>query len=178
MAGPTRRPQRSIVLVGLMGAGKTTVGRRLAKRLGLPFADADAEIERAAGIGIAEIFERFGEPAFREGERRVIGRLIDRPQSVIATGGGAFVDAQTRALILDRCTAIWLDADLDTLTERVSRRDHRPLLNGRNPREVLAGLAAVRSPIYAQAHIAVRSGGLPHDAVVERIVLALAARAP
>lgn len=177
MARRARRPNRSIVLVGLMGAGKTTVGRRLARRLDLPFVDADAEIERAAGIGIAEIFERFGEARFREGERRMLARLVEQPPCVIAAGGGAFIDTHTRALILERCIAVWLDVDLDTLTERVSRRDHRPLLNGRDPRAVLVGLAAARNPIYAQAHIAVRPGDMSHDAVADRIVLALAGRA-
>ena len=165
--------QRSIALVGLMGAGKSSVGRRLARRLGVPFLDSDAEIERAAGIGIAEIFERFGEARFREGERRAIARLAEGPPCVIATGGGAFVDAGTRALLLERCTAVWLDADLDTLTERVSRRGGRPLLNGRPPREALAELAAERRACYAEAPIAIRNGHLPQDAVVERILVAL-----
>src|SRR6476620_10354207 len=121
-------PDRSIVLVGLMGAGKTTVGRRLAKRLGLAFADSDEEIEKAADQKIADIFERFGEPSFRDGERRVVRRLIEGPPKVIATGGGAFVDSETRALILERCIAIWLTAEPETLAERVKRRDTRPLL--------------------------------------------------
>ena len=118
---------RSIVLVGLMGAGKSTVGRRLARRLRLAFADSDEEIERAADHSIPEIFDRFGEANFRDGERRVIARLIEGPPKVIATGGGAFMNGETRRLILDRCFAIWLDADVETLAERVSRRDHRPL---------------------------------------------------
>lgn len=171
-----RREQRSIALVGLMGVGKTSVGRRLAQRLRLAFVDSDAEIERAAGLAIREIFERFGEARFREGERRTIARLVAGPPCVIATGGGAFVDAGTRALILERCVAVWLDADLDTLTERVSRCDQRPLLRGGNPREALAALAAARNPIYAQAHIAVRNGHLSCDAVVNRILVALAGR--
>ena len=116
-----------------MGAGKSTVGRRLAKRLGLPFVDADEEIEAAAGLSIAEIFERYGEAHFRDGERRVLARLIDGPPRVIATGGGAFMDAETRALILERCIAIWLDAEVETLAERVGRRGHRPLLKGTGP---------------------------------------------
>lgn len=168
-----RAEQGSIALVGLMGAGKSSVGRRLARRLDLPFRDSDAEIEHAAGLGIAEIFERFGEARFREGERRVIARLVAGPACVIATGGGAFVDRGTRALLLERCTAVWLDADLDTLTERVSRRGGRPLLNGRPPREALAALAAERRDCYAEAPIAIRNGHLPHDAVVERILVAL-----
>jgi shikimate kinase len=164
---------RSIVLVGLMGVGKSTVGRRLAKRLGLEFADSDSEIEAAAGYTINEIFERFGEASFRDGERRVIARLVAGPPKVIATGGGAFIDPQTRALILDRCTAIWIDADILVLAERVSRRDSRPLLKNRKPAEVLSELAAIRNPIYAEAHIHVRSSPTPHDNMVEQILKAL-----
>lgn len=170
------RPDRSIVLVGLMGAGKSTVGKRLARRLGLVFADSDDEIERAADRTISEIFQRFGEASFRDGERRVIARLIGGPPKVIATGGGAFMDEQTRALILDRCIAVWLDADIATLADRVGRRSHRPLLAGKNPAEVLEGLAAVRNPVYAQAHLHIRSRAAPHEWTVERIVEALAER--
>ena len=177
MPTPLPRPDRPIVLVGLMGAGKSTVGRRLARRLGLPFVDADEEIERAADRTIPEIFDRFGEPAFRAGERRVIARLLDGGARVIATGGGAFVDAATRALILERCVAVWLDADVDTLAERVERRDTRPLLRGREPRAALAALAAQRNALYAEAHLRVRSGQMPHEEMVDRIVAALAARA-
>jgi shikimate kinase len=169
------RPDRCIVLVGLMGVGKSTVGRRLAKRLGLPFVDSDEEIEKAADHKIAEIFDRFGEAAFRDGERRVITRLIGGPPKVVATGGGAFLDDRLRALILERCIAIWLDADIGTLAERVSRRDHRPLLRGRDPTLLLADLAAARNPIYAQAHLHIQSQSIPHDRAVERIVEALAA---
>jgi shikimate kinase len=169
----TVRPDRPIVLVGLMGVGKSTVGRRLAGRLGLPFVDADTEIERAAGMTIAEIFERYGEAHFRDGERRVIARLIDGTPKVIATGGGAFINDETRMLILDRAIAVWLDADLDTLVERTGRRNHRPLLRDRNPREVLAELAAKRNPIYAQAPIHVESRPAPHDATVRAILAAL-----
>lgn len=165
---------RTIVLVGLMGAGKSTIGRRLAVRLGLPFVDADAEIERASGLSIAEIFERFGEAHFRDGERRVIARLIDGPVKVVATGGGAFVAADTRALILARAVAVWLDADIATLAERVKRRDTRPLLRDRDPAEVLAELARVRNPLYAEAHIHISSKPTPHDATVRAIVAALA----
>lgn len=163
----------SLVLVGLMGVGKSTIGRRLAARLHLPFVDADEEIERAAGMTIQEIFDRHGEAAFRDGERRVIARLIDGPRKVIATGGGAFVNDQTRSLILDKATAIWLDADIDILVGRVSRRDGRPLLKGKDPREVLVRLAKERSPFYAQAPIRVRSTDSPHDATVEAIVEAI-----
>jgi shikimate kinase len=169
-------PDRPIVLVGLMGAGKTTVGRRLARRLGLPFVDADEEIEAAAQRSIGEIFERFGEAQFRDGERRVIARLIEGPPKVIATGGGAFVDERTRALILERCIAIWLDADLATLAERVTRREHRPLLKNRAPLPVLEDLAAARYPIYSEAHLRVRTEPMPHEQAVDRIVEALAAR--
>jgi shikimate kinase len=165
--------QRPIVLVGLMGVGKTTVGRRLANRLDLPFVDADEEIVRAANLSIVEIFERFGEAHFRDGERRVIARLIDQVPKVIATGGGAFIEAETRALILENATVIWLTADIDTLVERVTRKNDRPLLRTQNPAETLRNLAKVRNPIYAQAHIHVQSQGGPHDATVDAILKAL-----
>jgi shikimate kinase len=166
---------RPVVLVGLMGVGKTTVGRRLAARLGLPFVDADQEIELAAGLKIAEIFERFGEDHFRDGERRVIARLIDGRPKIIATGGGAFMNDETRALILERATAVWLDADIDTLATRVSRRDNRPLLRGKDARTVLQELATVRNPVYALAAFHVRSQAQPHEATVEAIVRKLKA---
>jgi shikimate kinase len=169
---------KSIALIGMMGAGKSTVGRRLAKRLGLPFVDADEEIEAAAGLSIAEIFERYGEAHFRDGERRVLARLIEGPPCVIAAGGGAFMDPGTRALMLARCTAIWLDVEVEILAERVGRRDHRPLLKGQDPLIRLRDLAAVRNPIYAEAHIAISSGGLAHDKTVERIIEALASDPP
>lgn len=168
-----RRDKRAIVLVGLMGVGKSTVGRRLATRLGLPFVDADAEIERAADMSIPEIFARFGEAHFRDGERRVIARLIDGTRRVVATGGGAFINPETRALILDKATAVWLDADIATLVERVSKRGGRPLLEGRDPSQVLAELAAARNPIYAQAPIRVESKAAPHDVTVNAILAAL-----
>jgi shikimate kinase len=176
LPAPPFAPSRSIVLVGLMGAGKSTVGKRLARRLGLPFVDADEEIERAADHSISEIFDRFGEPAFRDGERRVIARLIEGPLKVIATGGGAFMNEATRALILERCTAVWLDADIETLADRVGRRDTRPLLRVAEPKAVLEELAARRNPIYAQAHLRVPTEPVPHEQVVERIVQALEAR--
>lgn len=166
--------RKPIVLVGLMGSGKTTVGKRLAARLRWPFVDADQEIEVAATMPIPEIFSRFGEPHFRDGERRVIARLMDGGARVIATGGGAFVDPQTRALILQKGTAIWLDASLDTLVARVSKRSNRPLLTGRDPAEVLAGLAEVRNPCYAEAPIHIYSRNGPHDEAVEAILQALA----
>jgi shikimate kinase len=172
-AASSARLDRPIVLIGLMGAGKTTVGRRLAQRLGLPFVDADEEIETAAGMTISEIFATFGEPYFRDGERRVIARLIDGSPKVIATGGGAFMNDKTRALILDRATAVWLEADLETLVDRVRRRTTRPLLKDRDPREVLGELAKVRNPVYALAPIHVRSQPSPHDATVKAILKAL-----
>lgn len=171
-AHPIPRP---IVLIGLMGAGKTTVGRRLAQRLGLPFVDADEEIETAAGMTVSEIFDRFGEPYFRDGERRVISRLIDGSPKVIATGGGAFMNERTRALILERTTAVWLEADIDVLVERVRRRATRPLLKGRDPHQVLRDLANARNPVYALAPIHVRSQPSPHDATVKAILRALSA---
>jgi len=170
------RFDRPLVLIGLMGVGKSTIGKRLAARLRLPFVDADHEIERAAGLSITEIFERFGETEFRDGERRVIARLIDGRPKVIATGGGAFMQDETRELILKRALSIWLDADLDVLAERVGRREgSRPLLKGRDARTALAELAAIRNPIYALAHVHVRSQPLPHDATVDNILKALAA---
>ena len=170
------RPDRCIVLVGLMGAGKSTVGKRLAKRLNLAFVDSDEEIERAADRTISEIFERFGEASFRDGERRVIARLVGGPPKVIATGGGAFMDPRTRSLILDRGIAVWLDADIATLVDRVARRDNRPLLSGKDPGEVLERLAAIRNPVYAQAHLRIRSQAMPHERTVERIIEALVER--
>jgi shikimate kinase len=166
---------RPVTLVGLMGAGKTTVGRRLAARLRLPFVDADAEIETASGMTIAEIFEKFGEAHFRDGERRVIARLIDGVPKVIATGGGAFIQPDTRALILARTLAVWLDADIATLVERVRRRNTRPLLAGRDPGQVLTELAAIRNPIYAQAPIRIPSKTTPHGDTVAAIITALIA---
>ncbi|MBY8821230.1 shikimate kinase [Sphingomonas colocasiae] len=171
------RPDQPIVLIGLMGVGKSTVGRRLAARLGVPFVDADNEIEAAAGLSIAEIFERYGEPYFRDGERRVIARLIDGRPKVIATGGGAFMQDETRSLILDRAIAIWLDADIDVLASRVSRRDTRPLLRNKDPRQVLTELAAVRNPVYALAPFHVRSQTSPHELTVDAILRVLAERA-
>ena len=165
---------RPVVLVGMMGVGKSSIGRKLARRIGIGFADADDEIELAAGMKIAEIFERFGEDYFRDGERRVIARLIDGVPKVIATGGGAFINGETRSLILAKAISIWLDAELAVLVERVSRRTHRPLLHGRDAREVLSELGAVRNPIYAQANIHIRSDTSPHTLTVENIMKALA----
>ena len=161
------------MLVGLMGVGKSTVGRRLAARLHLPFADADDEIETAAGMTVTDIFARFGEPYFRDGERRVIRRLIDGRPKVIATGGGAFLDGDTRALILAQAVAVWLHADPAILADRVRRRDTRPLLRGRDPLEVLDELARRRDPIYAEAPIHVASHRSPHEATVGAILKAI-----
>jgi shikimate kinase len=169
-----RSPDRSIVLVGLMGAGKTTVGRRLAKRLRLPFVDSDEEIEKAADRKISEIFERFGEASFRDGERRLIRRLIAGPPKVVATGGGAFVDAETRALILDHCIAVWLKAEPETLAARVGRRNHRPLLRDKDALATLRDLGEVRNRYYAEAHVHVCSRAVPHARIVQHIVEALA----
>ncbi|MFT3966852.1 MAG: shikimate kinase [Sphingobium sp.] len=166
-------PERSLVLIGMMGVGKSTVGRRLAHRLALPFVDADEAIEAAAGMTIQEMFDRHGEAAFRDGERRVIARLIDGDRKVVATGGGAFMQPETRALILDKATAVWLDADIDILVERVSRKEGRPLLRNRDPRAVLTELAAVRNPFYALAPIHVVSSATPHEATVDKILEAL-----
>jgi len=166
--------QRPIVLVGLMGSGKSTIGRRLAARLGMAFADADDEIEHAAGMTISEMFAKFGEAHFRDGERRVIARILEGKPLVLATGGGAFVNDETRALILERSLCIWLDADIPTLVERVGRRSHRPLLKDRDPAEVLRELAAVRNPIYAEAHLRISSASTPHEHTVQAILEALA----
>jgi shikimate kinase len=167
-------PVRSIVLVGLMGAGKTKIGRRLAARLGLPFFDSDEEIETAAGETIEEIFANRGEAVFRDGERRVIARLLAGPVHVLATGGGAFMDAQTRRLIARRGASVWLRADLNVLFSRVSRRTNRPLLKTPDPRAVLAELIERRYPIYAQADVTVDSGEGPADVTASRVIARLA----
>jgi shikimate kinase len=168
-------PDRSIALVGLMGSGKTSVGRRLAARLGLPFVDSDEEIERAAGRSVADIFESYGEPEFRDLERRVLARLLSGAPQVIGTGGGAFIDDQTRALMRERCTSIWLRAEIATLVKRVRGNDRRPLLKDKDPETVLTALAAARGPIYAEADIIIASGDRAHDVTVAKIVEALAA---
>lgn len=163
----------TVALVGMMGAGKSSVGKRLATRLNLPFRDADTEIETAAGCTINEIFERYGEPAFRDGERRVIARLLTEPPQVLATGGGAFIDDATRAEIKKHAVSIWIKAPLEVLLDRVTRRDTRPLLKNGDPREIVTRLLADREPIYAQADLAVDSADGPHAVAVERIVEAL-----
>lgn len=168
-------PRRSIVLVGLMGAGKSKIGRRLASRLGLPFFDSDPEIEAAAGETIEEIFANRGERVFRVGERRVIARLLAQPVHVLATGGGAFMDPATRALIGRRAVSLWLRADLDVLVIRVSRRSNRPLLKEGDPRAILAELIERRHPVYAEADVVVDSGSGSPEATVTRAIAALAA---
>jgi shikimate kinase len=165
----------TVVLVGLMGAGKTCIGSRLAERLGVPFVDADAEIERAAGCSIPDIFALYGEAAFRDGERRVIARLLNDPVQVLATGGGAFMDPETRAAIHAKAIAIWLRADLDLLVKRVARRNDRPLLHGVDPREKLAALMNERDPVYAEADIVVDSIDAPPEETVTTMRRALRA---
>lgn len=167
------RVKRPIVLVGLMGVGKSTVGRKLAEMLGSAFFDADEEIEKAAQRSIAEIFEEFGEAYFRGGERRVIGRLIEEGSGVIATGGGAFVDEETRALILDKAIAVWIHSDIDILVERTSRRNTRPLLKNGDPKEILTRLYKEREPFYSQAQIRVESKNAPHAQTAKAILEAI-----
>lgn len=163
----------SLVLIGLMGAGKTAVGRRLANRLDLPFTDADSEIEQAAGQTVKEIFAEHGEAYFRTGERKVIARLLENGPQVLATGGGAYMDPETRSAIMAHGTSIWLKASLRLLMKRVGRRDNRPLLQVDNPEAVMKKLMAERSPIYAEADITVESREVPHDVIVGMIVDAL-----
>jgi len=161
---------RPLVLVGMMGAGKTTVGRRLANRLGRQFLDSDEEIEKAAHMSIPEIFAQRGEPEFRAGETRVIARVLKDTDIVLATGGGAFVNLETRALIKAGALSVWLKADADILFERVSRRANRPLLKTDNPRATLEKLIADRYPIYAEADITVLSRDVPHEAVASDVI--------
>src|ERR1700739_259125 len=168
-----RLNDRTIALVGLMGAGKTTVGRRLAQALGMPFRDADAEIEAAAGRSVSDIFQASGETAFRDGERRVIARLLNEPPHVLATGGGAFIDDETRAVINDRAISVWLKADVESLARRVARRDTRPLLAGKDPLEVLRSHALARYDRYGEAHIVVETGDFAHQTAVDSIIAAL-----
>jgi shikimate kinase len=167
------QPMKTIVLVGMMGAGKTAIGRRIAKRLNLDFIDADDEIETAAGCAIEDIFKLHGEAEFRDGERRVIKRLLQQPVHVLATGGGAFMDAETRAEIHNNSVSVWLRADFDVLWRRVSRRSHRPMLKTDNPRETLAALIEKRYPIYATADVTVDSRDAPPEETVDRVVAAL-----
>ena len=157
--------------------GKSSIGRRLAAALNMPFRDADAEVEAAAGRPIAEIFENYGEQAFRDGERRVIARLLGEPPHVLATGGGAFMNADTRALIKEKAISVWLKADIEILARRVSRKENRPLLAGKEPLDVLTAQARDRYPSYAEADIAVETGDTPHQVAVEAIIQALSQRA-
>ncbi len=173
MAERLVRTDKSIVLVGLMGSGKSAVGRRLARRLAMPFVDADEEITAAAGCSINDIFELYGEAAFRDGERKVIARLLDDAPQVLATGGGAFMDPDTRARIADTAISVWLRAGLDTLVARTRKRDHRPLLNEGDPRDVLDRLMQERYPIYAQADLTVDSREESADATADAVVEAL-----
>jgi shikimate kinase len=170
-----RLGRRSIVLVGMMGVGKSSVGRRLAARLGIPFADADTEIEKAAGMSIADIFARHGEADFRSGEARVIARLLESGPQVLATGGGAFMNVKTRDAIRAKGVSIWLKAEFEVLLRRISkRRNERPLLQTDDPAETLRTLLAEREPIYAQADLTVHSRDVSHDAIVADIMTALA----
>ena len=164
---------KPIVLVGMMGSGKSSVGKRLAARLGLTFHDADDEIEAAAGMSIAEIFQRYGEPYFRDGERRVIARLLDSGASVLATGGGAFAQDATRAIIKERGISIWLDVPVPILVERVARRSHRPLLHNRDPQEAITELLDKRRPAYAEADFRITSDSTPHARAVDLIISVL-----
>ncbi len=164
----------SVVLIGLMGAGKTAIGRRLATRLGLNFVDADTEIEQAAGKSISDIFADHGESHFRNGERRVITRLLGDGPQVLATGGGAYMNDETRKTIAEYGVSVWLKADLKVLMERVVRRDHRPLLKTKDPDAVMKRLMDERYPVYSSSNITVRSRDVPHEVIVDEIIAALA----
>ena len=176
--GGIKPPSRPLVLVGLMGVGKTTVGRRLARRMNIPFVDADTEIEKAAGCSINDIFEFHGEATFREGERRVIKRILEGAPKVISTGGGAFIDPETRSRIRSKALSIWLRADLETILKRVKRNNNRPLLTGADPGTTLRRLMAERDPIYAEADLVVDSGDTAIDKVVDTILDSLRERTP
>jgi len=165
---------RSIVLVGMMGAGKSSVGRRLSQRIGIPFVDADTEIEKAAGMTIPEIFAIHGEPDFRAGEARVIARLLEGGPQVLATGGGAFMNPNTRENISAKGVSVWLNADFDVLIRRIRRRHDRPLLATEDPATTLRDLMAVRTPEYGKADLAVQSRDVPHDKIVDEIIVVLA----
>ncbi|MGA1341553.1 MAG: shikimate kinase [Hyphomonas sp.] len=169
---------RTIALVGLMGAGKSTVGRRLAEKLGRAFYDSDTEIEKAAGLSISDIFALHGEADFRRGEKQVLKRLLELPPHVLATGGGAFLDAETRALMKEKAVTIWLNADLETLWRRVQKRDNRPLLKRADARQHLSNLVTERQPFYAQADVHVLSRDGPHSNTVNSILKALQAWSP
>jgi shikimate kinase len=168
--------KRSIVLIGMMGAGKSSIGRRLAARLGIPFVDADAEVEAAAGMSIEDIFSHLGEASFRSGETRVIARLLESGPQVLATGGGAFMHPETRGIIGAHGISVWLKADFDVLFRRVKRRNDRPLLKTADPAQTLRKLMAERDPIYGEADAIVHSREVPHETIVDEILAALAAR--
>ncbi|HEY7978146.1 MAG TPA: shikimate kinase [Rhizomicrobium sp.] len=165
--------KRTVALVGMMGAGKSSLGRRLAARLDVEFRDADTEIEHAAGCSINEIFARYGEPAFRDGERKVIARLLGLPPHVLATGGGAFADDDTRTRIKNDAVSVWINVPLSVLVDRVGRRDTRPMLKDGDPAEIMARLMKEREPLYAQADLTVNSEDGPHQMAVEKIVAML-----
>jgi shikimate kinase len=167
---------RSVVLVGMMGAGKSSIGRRLAARLAIPFADADTEIETAAGMSIPDIFSSYGEAHFRAGEARVIARLLEGGPQVLATGGGAFMNADTRAAIARHGVSIWLRAEFDVLMRRIKRRQDRPLLHTEDPAETVRALVAERYPVYGLADITIQSRDVPHEKIVDEIVAELATR--
>ena len=167
---------KTVGLVGMMGAGKTSLGRRLAVRLGVPFRDADHEIEAAAGLTVSEIFAKFGEPYFRDGERRVIARLLGEAPHVLASGGGAFMDPTTRAAMKENALTVWLKAPAGVLLSRVKKRDTRPLLQDGDPKETIEKLLAVREPVYAQADIILECADESHHSAVDRILAALRER--
>jgi shikimate kinase len=167
---------RSLVLVGMMGAGKSAIGRRLAVRIGLSFVDVDTEIETRAGMTISDYFDKYGEAAFRAGEVRVISRLLDQGPQVLATGGGAFMNPDTRAAIRAKAVSIWLKADFDVLFRRIKRRTDRPLLKAADPAQVLKRLLDEREPIYAEADETILSRDVAHDLIVDEIIAVLAAR--
>lgn len=169
----SRTPEPSIVLIGLMGVGKTIIGRMLAPKVGLAFIDADDEIATAANCSISDIFEDYGEEAFRDLEKRVIARLLREDRKVLSTGGGAFMDADTRALIAETSISVWLRADLDVLVKRTAKRGGRPLLETGNPRETLAQLMKVRYPVYGEADIVVDTGDEPADSTIAKVIEAL-----
>lgn len=174
LQSPSSHPYpRTITLIGMMGVGKSTIGRRLACRLNMPFSDSDIEIEEAAGQTISEIFARFGKSHFRDGERRVISRLIAGEPKILAVGGGAFMDEETRQLVLEKTLAIWIKADVDVLAERITKREDRPLLIGHDIRTRLQELAAVRDKFYAMAPLHVWTGAQPHEEMVDAIMMAL-----
>jgi len=168
--------RRSLVLVGMMGAGKSSIGRKLASKLGLPFVDADMEIEQAAGMSISDIFAKHGEPYFRAGEARVIARLLDGGPQVLATGGGAFMNPESRAAIRAKGISVWLKADFDVLMRRIKRRSDRPMLKTDDPAETLKRLLKERDPVYAEADVTVHSREVPHEIIIAEILAALAPR--